>query len=79
MIWYRGNETMRSICWLAIVILTAAVGMGQETSRVVAGGGISVPGWTGKIDAGEEKAGQALNNAKLVRRAALCKSLRGRQ
>jgi len=40
--------------------------MGQETSRAVAGGGISVPGWTGKIDAGEEKAGQALNNAKLV-------------
>jgi hypothetical protein len=57
---------MRSICWLAIVILTAAVSMGQETSRAVAGGGISVPGWTGKIDAGEEKAGQALNNAKLV-------------
>jgi hypothetical protein len=31
----------------------------------VAGGGISVPGWTGKIDANEEKNGQVLNNAKL--------------
>jgi hypothetical protein len=36
-----------------------------EKSRVVAGGGISVPGWTGKIDAAEEKQGQVLNNAKL--------------
>ena len=36
-----------------------------ETSRVVAGGGISVPGWTGKIDANEERFGQVLQNAKL--------------
>jgi hypothetical protein len=57
---------MRSIYTLAIVVLTAGVSMSQETSRAVAGGGISVPGWTGKIDAGEERAGQALNNAKLA-------------
>ena len=57
---------MRSIYTLAIVVLTAGVSMGQETSRAVAGGGISVPGWSGKIDASEEKAGQALNNAKLA-------------
>src|SRR5437773_7326218 len=52
----------------AIVMLAAAAvnAPGQETSRAVAGGGISVPGWTGKIDANEEKAGQALNNAKLA-------------
>ena len=37
-----------------------------DGARVVAGGGISVPGWTGKIDAQEEKAGQVLNNAKLA-------------
>src|SRR5580658_1077005 len=37
-----------------------------EKSRVVQGGGIAVPGWTGKIDAGEERAGQVLNNAKLT-------------
>ena len=36
-----------------------------ETSRTVAGGGVFAPGWTGKIDASEEKAGQTLNNAKL--------------
>jgi hypothetical protein len=39
---------------------------GQEGARAVPGGGISVPGWTGKIDANEEKAGQALNNSKLA-------------
>ncbi len=37
-----------------------------ETSRKVAGGGITVPGWTGKIDASEEKAGQTLDSAKLA-------------
>ena len=36
----------------------------SETSRTVAGGGISAPGWTGKVDANEEKAGQTVNSAK---------------
>ena len=48
------------------MLVPAAIGaLGQETARSVAGGGITVPGWTGKIDANEEKAGQNLNNAKL--------------
>ena len=38
----------------------------QPETRAVAGGGISVPGWTGKVDPGEEKAGQVLANAKLA-------------
>jgi hypothetical protein len=38
----------------------------QDAARAVAGGGISVPGWQGKIDAQEEKAGQVLNNSKLT-------------
>lgn len=52
---------------LAFVMLIPAVITAQEegASRTVAGGGISVPGWAGKIDASEEKSGQALNNAKL--------------
>ena len=33
----------------------------MEASRNVAGGGVSVPGWTGKIDAKEEAAGMTLN------------------
>jgi hypothetical protein len=36
-----------------------------ETSRSIEGGGISVPGWTGKIDATAEAQGQTVNNAKL--------------
>jgi hypothetical protein len=36
----------------------------NETSRNVSGGGVSVPGWTGKIDAKEETAGLTLNSAK---------------
>jgi hypothetical protein len=39
----------------------------DETSKGVAGGGISVPGWTGKIDAKEAAAGLTLNSAKLTK------------
>lgn len=39
----------------------------MEVSRTVASGGISVTGWTGKIDASEEKAGQGLSGSKFVR------------
>ena len=38
----------------------------NESSRTVAGGGVFAPGWTGKIDANEEKAGQTLNSAKFT-------------
>ena len=48
--------------------VTSLQGQGQEAARAVAGGGISLPGWTGKIDAQEEKQGQILNNAKLAGR-----------
>jgi hypothetical protein len=37
-----------------------------ETSRTVAGGGVFAQGWTGKIDASEEKAGQTLKGAKFA-------------
>jgi hypothetical protein len=53
----------------AIFVLIAPMlhAQGQtEASRVVQGGGITVPGWTGKIDANEERAGQALQNAKFA-------------
>ena len=53
---------------LALAMLAPRVSgaEGQDAARVVAGGGISVPGWTGKIDAQEEKSGQVLNNSKLA-------------
>jgi hypothetical protein len=41
-------------------------GAPADAGIAVAGGGISVPGWTGKIDANEEKAGLVLNSAKLA-------------
>jgi len=44
-----------------------AVAQGQtETARAIAGGGVFAPGWTGQIDATEERAGQKLENAKLA-------------
>jgi len=53
------------LAFVALVPLTM-VAAGQDAARAVADGGISVPGWTGKIDANEEKAGQTLKNAKLA-------------
>jgi hypothetical protein len=52
---------------LVMLVPPVAGARGQDTARAVAGGGISVAGWTGKIDANEEKAGQTLNNAKLAK------------
>lgn len=57
--------------YLVAVALAAFVHVGitaqsQDAARKVEGGGISVPGWMGKIDPQEEKAGQVLNNAKLA-------------
>ncbi len=41
-------------------------GTGMEASRAVAGGGISLAGWTGRIDASEASKGQTISNAKLA-------------
>lgn len=37
-----------------------------EANRRIAGGGISVPGWMGKIDDNEARSGQMVNDAKLA-------------
>ena len=37
-----------------------------DGSRAVNNGGVKVTGWTGKVDAAEEKAGMTINDAKLV-------------
>ena len=39
----------------------------NETSRNVAGGGVSVAGWTGKVDAKEAANGMTLNSAKFAK------------
>jgi hypothetical protein len=64
---------MRSIVRYALLTslactLTTGVLSAQETpetNRKVAGGGITVKGWEGKIDADAEKAGQTVADAKL--------------
>jgi hypothetical protein len=38
---------------------------GQDASRPAAGGGISVPGWMGAVDAAEKSEGQTINDVKL--------------
>jgi hypothetical protein len=39
----------------------------QDASHAVAGGGISAPNWTGKVDANEEHRGSTLNDAKFAK------------
>ena len=66
---------MRLVTALALalfaLLLVPTVNFSQggqmEASRGVEGGGISVPGWTGKIDAKEADAGMTLNSAKLAK------------
>jgi hypothetical protein len=61
--------TALAVALLAVVAVPTAnfsQGGQMEASRGVAGGGISVPGWTGKIDAKEELAGMTLLSAKLA-------------
>jgi hypothetical protein len=63
-------STALALVALAILSLPAAhfsQGGQMETSRGVPGGGISVTGWTGKIDAKEETAGMTLNSAKFAK------------
>jgi len=47
-------------------VTTATSTTQGESSRAVAGGGISAAGWTGGIDANEASRGQVLANAKLT-------------
>jgi hypothetical protein len=48
------------------VVAIPGVARAQEAARSVAGGGILVSGWSGKVDAREEKAGQTVANAKFA-------------
>ncbi len=59
----------RSTLALAALVLLSRLALAQaetEKSRAVAGGGISVKGWMGRIDAKEATAGLTLENAKLA-------------
>lgn len=57
---------MRFHVTIATLFLVPLFCSAQEegASRSVAGGGISVPGWAGKVDASEQKAGLTIHDAK---------------
>ena len=64
------RSVLGSALTVAAVMLVArsdVAGAQADSSRRVAGGGISVPGWTGKIDAREAESGATLESAKLAR------------
>src|ERR1043165_9663004 len=52
----------------AVAFIPAVFSQGtQETSRPVAGGGVTVAGWTGQVDAREAGQGMTLDNAKFAK------------
>jgi hypothetical protein len=63
------HSAHRYLLLASIACLLTGAASAQETpdtNRKVSGGGISVPGWQGKIDADAEKAGQTVSDAKLA-------------
>ena len=62
-------RTVVRLCTVAAVTLFATnllyAQESLDTNRKIAGGGITVPGWLGKVDSDAEKAGQTVNDAKL--------------
>ncbi len=50
----------------ALLLLGSVPGSAQDESRKIAGGGISVPGWTGKIDPNEQQQGRTINDARFA-------------
>jgi hypothetical protein len=49
-----------------LLFIPSFISAQDEVSRSVGGGGISVPGWTGKIDANEQRQGKTINDAKFA-------------
>ena len=60
---FRCNAALTTAFLLAFGITTAHA---QEQNRAVAGGGISVEGWTGQIDARAAANGETINDARLA-------------
>lgn len=56
---------------IALLFLSSVFsqGMQQDSIRSVAGGGVTVAGWTGMVDAREASQGLTLNNAKFAKEA----------
>ena len=52
---------------LALTLAAPAFAYAQDADRTVAGGGISVTGWKGKVDAAAAKAGKTVNDSKFAK------------
>ena len=65
---YRQHSLIVAVAALAVLAPASVCRSQMDSSRAVAGGGISVRGWTGSIDAREARAGAKLANAKLSRK-----------
>jgi hypothetical protein len=61
---------MLILCLTALALFTSSAIFPQvhqdETSHKIEGGGISVPGWTGILDAGEQAGGKTVNDSKFA-------------
>ncbi|CAN5856026.1 hypothetical protein BH23GEM9_BH23GEM9_35270 [soil metagenome] len=62
---YRVHPFAAAVATILLVVQVDAA-QAQDDSRAVAGGGISLPGWQGRIDAREAQAGLTIDNAKLA-------------
>jgi len=58
----KGIILVITLLFVGVVCISAQ----EDKPSTVAGGGISVKGWTGKVDAREATAGATVNNAKFV-------------
>jgi hypothetical protein len=51
---------------LVVALASATLLAGQDADRVIADGGIKVPGWMGRIDAGATRQGRTINDSRLA-------------
>ena len=57
----------RLVFALAVALAAPGFALAQDADRKVAGGGIAVDGWKGKIDAGAVKKGLTINDSKFAK------------
>jgi exodeoxyribonuclease-3 len=60
----RGSQILAAA--IAATLAVPSISAAQDASRAVAGGGISAPGWMGKVDAREAQGGAKIEDTKLV-------------
>jgi hypothetical protein len=66
----KGNIMRLTFAATIFVLASSSIHAQEGPSRSVAGGGISVPGWMGKIDGSEQKQGKTINDAKFAKEGA---------